>query len=114
MWDQINLLFGFGSMLAGGCTSRTLIRTAEGNLGALLGALVSAAYSVELRWVAPAGDRIGSYLAGGALMGFGALLAGGCNIGQGLTVAATLSATSLLAVAGILGGMVLGMIWVSR
>ena len=30
------------------------------------------------------------------------------------TIAATLSATSLLAVAGILGGMVLGMIWVSH
>jgi uncharacterized protein len=30
------LLFGFGSMLAGGCASRTLVRTAEGNLGALL------------------------------------------------------------------------------
>ena len=30
------LLFGFGSMLAGGCASRTLVRSAEGNLGALL------------------------------------------------------------------------------
>lgn len=30
------LLFGVGAMLAGGCASRTLIRTAEGNLGALL------------------------------------------------------------------------------
>ena len=30
------LSFGFGAMLAGGCASRTLIRTAEGNLGALL------------------------------------------------------------------------------
>jgi hypothetical protein len=47
-------------------------------------------------------------------MGVGALLAGGCNIGQGLTGAATLSVTSLLAVAGILGGMGLGMVWVGR
>ena len=47
-------------------------------------------------------------------MGFGAVLAGGCNIGQGLSGAATLSATSLLAVAEILSGMVLGMYWVSR
>ena len=30
------VLFGIGAMLAGGCASRTLIRTAEGNLGALL------------------------------------------------------------------------------
>lgn len=36
------LVFGFGSMLAGGCATRTLIRTAEGNLGALVILLVLA------------------------------------------------------------------------
>ncbi len=82
--------------------------------GTLLGALAAALLSREFRWVAPAGERVGAYLAGGAFMGVGALLAGGCNIGQGLTGAATLSVTSLLAVAGILGGMWLGMAWVSR
>jgi len=30
------LAFGFGAMLSGGCATRTLIRTAEGNLGALV------------------------------------------------------------------------------
>lgn len=30
------LVFGVGAMLAGGCVTRTLIRTAEGNLGALV------------------------------------------------------------------------------
>lgn len=45
--DWINLslgglLFGFGSMLAGGCATRTLIRSAEGNLGALVILLVLA------------------------------------------------------------------------
>jgi hypothetical protein len=30
------LLFGFGSMLAGGCAGRTTVRAAEGNLGALV------------------------------------------------------------------------------
>ncbi len=30
------LLFGFGSMLAGGCAGRTTVRVAEGNLGALV------------------------------------------------------------------------------
>jgi uncharacterized membrane protein YedE/YeeE len=34
------LLFGFGSMIAGGCVTRTLIRTAEGNLGSLATLLV--------------------------------------------------------------------------
>lgn len=47
-------------------------------------------------------------------MGVGAVLAGGCNIGQGLTGAATLSLTSLLAVSGILGGLLLGLLWVER
>lgn len=82
--------------------------------GVLFGALASAIVSGEFRWVAPAGERVSAYLAGGALMGFGAVLAGGCNIGQGLSGAATLSLTSLLAVAGILGGMSLGMAWISR
>ncbi len=36
------LVFGFGSLLAGGCATRTLIRTAEGNLGALVTLLVLA------------------------------------------------------------------------
>jgi len=30
------LIFGVGAMLAGGCATRTLIRTAEGNIGALV------------------------------------------------------------------------------
>ena len=82
--------------------------------GTLLGALAAAALSGEFRWVAPASGRVAAYLAGGAFMGFGAVLAGGCNIGQGLSGAATLSVSSLLAVAGILAGMSLGMYWVSR
>lgn len=82
--------------------------------GTLIGALAAAILAGECRWIAPAGERVGAYLTGGAFMGVGALLAGGCNIGQGLTGAATLSATSLLAVSGILGGMLLGLFWVGR
>ncbi len=33
------LVFGFGASLAGGCAARTLVNTAEGNLGALLALL---------------------------------------------------------------------------
>lgn len=40
------LIFGFGSLLAGGCATRTLIRTAEGNLGALVTLLVLAIMAV--------------------------------------------------------------------
>ncbi|RKT43582.1 YeeE/YedE family protein [Thiocapsa rosea] len=82
--------------------------------GTLIGAGLAALVAGEFRWVAPASERVSAYLSGGALMGFGALLAGGCNIGQGLTGAATLSVSSLLAVTGIVGGMTLGMHWVSR
>ncbi|MCG6861784.1 MAG: YeeE/YedE family protein [Chromatiaceae bacterium] len=82
--------------------------------GALLGALAAAVVAGEFHWIPPASDRVGAYLGGGALMGFGAAMAGGCNIGQGLTGLATLSATSLLAVAGIFAGMSLGLFWVSR
>jgi uncharacterized membrane protein YedE/YeeE len=82
--------------------------------GAVLGAFLAALLAGEFRWVAPASDRVAAYLSGGAFMGFGALLAGGCNIGQGLSGAATLSVSSLLAVAGIVGGMTLGMHWISR
>ena len=34
------LIFGFGSLLAGGCAGRTAVRAAEGNLGALITLLV--------------------------------------------------------------------------
>ncbi len=33
------LVFGFGAMLAGGCATRTVVRVAEGNLGALVALL---------------------------------------------------------------------------
>lgn len=36
------LVFGIGAMLAGGCASRTLVRSVEGNLGALVTLLVFA------------------------------------------------------------------------
>jgi uncharacterized membrane protein YedE/YeeE len=74
-------------------------------LGLLLGAFASAVINREFRWVTPAGNRIGAYLGGGAMMGVGAIFAGGCNIGQGLTGVATLSLQSMLAAVGILVGM---------
>ncbi|MEN8167515.1 MAG: YeeE/YedE family protein [Pseudomonadota bacterium] len=76
-------------------------------LGFLLGAFASALVAREFRWVSPAGNRMGAYLAGGAMMGGGAMLAGGCNIGQGLTGVATLSIQSLIALVGIVLGMLL-------
>jgi uncharacterized membrane protein YedE/YeeE len=82
--------------------------------GMLLGALGSALLTGNFRWSAPAGDRVGAYLAGGILMGIGAVLAGGCNVGQGLSGIATTSLSSFLAVAGILLGMLGGLRWLER
>lgn len=82
--------------------------------GVLLGASASAFLRGELRWVAPAGSRVGAYLAGGALMGVGAVVAGGCNIGQGVTGLATASVSSLAAVVGIVAGMGLGLRLIGR
>jgi uncharacterized membrane protein YedE/YeeE len=77
--------------------------------GVLLGAFGSALSSGTFRLIAPAGNRVGAYLAGGLLMGVGAVLAGGCNVGQGLSGLATASVSSMVAVAGILGGLLLGL-----
>jgi uncharacterized membrane protein YedE/YeeE len=80
-------------------------------LGVFIGAFVSAVVSKRFRWIPPEGSRVGVYLAGGALMGTGGVLAGGCNIGQGLTGVATGSAGSVLALFGILVGLLLGLWW---
>lgn len=77
--------------------------------GVLAGSLASSLLSGPFRWIAPDGSRVGACIGGGALMGVGAVLAGGCNIGQGITGVATVSASSLLAATGILGGMLLGL-----
>jgi uncharacterized membrane protein YedE/YeeE len=76
-------------------------------LGVVLGAFASALGTGSFHWIAPASNRVGAYLGGGALMGAGAMLAGGCNIGQGITGLATLAIQSCIAVAGILLGMLL-------
>lgn len=49
------------------------------------------------------------HLAGGALMGVGGVTALGCTIGQGVTGLSTLAVASLLAVAGIVAGAVVGL-----
>lgn len=49
------LVFGFGTMIAGGCAARTLVRTAEGNLGAVivLGAFVLSGMVASYGLLAP-------------------------------------------------------------
>jgi uncharacterized membrane protein YedE/YeeE len=54
------------------------------------------------------------HLAGGALMGVGGVLALGCTIGQGLSGVSTLSLGSALALAAIVGGARLGLLYQER
>ncbi len=82
--------------------------------GVLFGAVASALLSRTFHWSAPAGGRVGSYLAGGAMMGAGAILASGCNVGNGLTGMATVSVQPLIAFTAIVMGMLLGLWWLQR
>jgi uncharacterized membrane protein YedE/YeeE len=52
-------------------------------------------------------EDLGNHLGGGVLMGVGGVTAMGCTIGQGLSGLSTLSATSFVAVAGIVAGAIL-------
>lgn len=82
--------------------------------GALVGAFGSAVAGGGFRWSMPASRELARVLLGGGLMGTGAVFAGGCNIGQGLTGMSTCSISALLAVAGIVAGMRLGLAWLLR
>ncbi|MDP6276957.1 MAG: YeeE/YedE family protein [Nitrospinota bacterium] len=77
-------------------------------IGVPMGAFISAAWSNEFKWRAPAPDRMAKQLVGGLMMGFGAATAGGCNIEHSLTGLAALSTTSLLATIFIILGSWLG------
>jgi uncharacterized membrane protein YedE/YeeE len=78
--------------------------------GMLTGAAAQALWARDFRWegFADTGDTA-RHLTGAALMGFGGVTALGCTIGQGLSGLSTLSLGSVLAVAGIFGGALLGL-----
>ncbi|HDP90004.1 MAG TPA: YeeE/YedE family protein [Thioalkalivibrio sp.] len=84
----------------------------------VIGVLVAAfVYSVLMRrfhLVHVRGESVPRIVVGAALMGIGATFAAGCNIGQGLSGASTLSVESLLAVAGIVLGIMLAVAWLNR
>ena len=75
--------------------------------GVVLGAAVQALLTRSFRWEGfrDAGDT-GRHLVGAALMGIGGVTALGCTIGQGLSGLSTLSLTSFVALAAIIGGAV--------
>lgn len=76
-------------------------------VGVILGAGVQAVVSHSFRWEGFGGvEDLANHLGGGMLMGVGGVTAMGCTVGQGLSGVSTLSVTSFVAVAGIIGGAV--------
>jgi uncharacterized membrane protein YedE/YeeE len=76
-------------------------------VGMIVGAALYALATKSFRWEGfrDAGDT-GTHLVGATLMGIGGVTALGCTIGQGLSGISTLSLTSFVAVAAIIGGAV--------
>jgi len=83
---------------------------------AALGVVVgSAAYAVATRSFRWEGFRnaedTANHLVGASLMGVGGVCALGCTIGQGMSGISTLSLTSFVALAAIIGGAVAALRW---
>jgi uncharacterized protein len=78
--------------------------------GVVLGSTAVALAQRSFRWegFGSTGD-LGHHLAGAVLMGVGGVTAMGCSIGQGISGVSTLSATSLVAAAAMIGGAVLAL-----
>jgi uncharacterized protein len=78
-------------------------------VGVVLGSMGMALLTRDFRWEGFAStEDTGNHIAGGVLMGVGGVTALGCTVGQGLSGLSTLSLTSFVAVAAIMGGAVLG------
>jgi uncharacterized membrane protein YedE/YeeE len=73
--------------------------------GVVAGSAVVALVTRTFRWEGFGGtEDVANHLLGATLMGVGGVTAMGCTIGQGLSGLSTLSATSIVAVAGIVAG----------
>lgn len=78
-------------------------------VGVVVGGAIVSLLRGEFRWQGFGGtEDVANHLVGGTLMGVGGVTAMGCTIGQGLSGLSTLSATSIVAVAGIVAGALLG------
>ena len=80
--------------------------------GVIAGAALVALATRSFRWEGFGGtEDTANHLAGAVLMGAGGVTAMGCTVGQGLSGVSTLALGSFIALAGILGGAVLGLRW---
>ncbi|MDE1949832.1 MAG: YeeE/YedE family protein [Burkholderiales bacterium] len=97
LWSDRATVASFGVMLA---------------LGVVLGSAASALLRREFRLEGfRDAEDLANHLAGGLLMGFGGVTAAGCSIGQGVSGLSLLSAGSVIAVAGIVGGSRAALAW---
>jgi len=91
-------------------TSKQLTIGIVSVVGLMAGSTAYALTTGRFRWEGFGGtEDTANHLVGGALMGFGGVAAVGCTIGQGLSGVSTLALGSFIAVAGIIGGAVLGL-----
>ena len=90
--------------------SKLLTMGIVGVFGVVVGSAAAALAGRSFRWEGFGGtEDTANHLAGAVLMGVGGVTALGCTIGQGLSGISTLSLGSLLAVAAIVAGGVLGL-----
>lgn len=88
-------------------TSKVLTVGIVSVAGVVTGSAAMALASQSFRWEGFGGtEDLANHVVGAALMGVGGVTAMGCTIGQGLSGLSTLSATSFVAVGGILAGAV--------
>ena len=78
--------------------------------GVVVGAFIYSMYNRTFQWEGFSSTQdTALHIAGGLFIGVGAVTAGGCTVGQGLSGLSTLSVTSLIALAGIMLGGVIGL-----
>jgi len=78
-------------------------------IGVIAGAAAYALATRSFRWEGFGNaEDVANHMVGGILMGAGGVTALGCTVGQGLSGVSTLAVGSFIALAGIVGGAVLG------
>jgi uncharacterized membrane protein YedE/YeeE len=90
--------------------SKVLTLAIVSTLGVIAGSTVYSLVTRSFRWEGFRGiEDTANHLVGAVLMGVGGVTAMGCTVGQGLSGVSTLSLGSFIALAGIIGGAVLGL-----
>jgi len=80
--------------------------------GVIVGSALMALATRSFRWEGFRGvEDTANHLVGAVLMGVGGVTAMGCTIGQGLSGVSTLALGSFIALAGIIGGALIGLRW---